>query len=191
MKKQPASPQTLMLAARYLNDAGDYRAAVSAIRYAQGLDPGEAAYILAEAAIQCDNFPQRRFSGELGDKLKHITITNRGTVNTLDQFRKMVQVCRPSTVNYGALLDIYQVLKTSRNEKIAYLATFGYGYIQLQLGNYSAAIDAWEQVIREDKYAAVLKPQVEEIRKLQARQSTEPQPGTESAPLKDGELKSR
>ena len=185
MKKQPASPQTLMLAARYLNDAGDYRAAVSAIRYAQGLDPGEATYILAEAAIQCDNFPQRRFSGELGDKLKHITITNRGTVNTLDQFRKMVQVCRPSTVNYDVLLDLYQGLKTSRNEKISYAAAYGYGYIRLQLGDYAAAIDAWEQVIRADKNAAALKPQVEEIRKLQARQSTGKLPGTGTDPVTD------
>lgn len=185
MKKQPDSPQTLIMAARFLNDAGDFQATTGAIRYAQDLDPQEAAYVFAEAAVLCDNFPEQHFSDELQKKLTHIHIDNRGTINTLDQFRKMVMVCRTSTINYGTLLDLYQGLKFNGNEKMSYLATYGYGYIQLHIGNYSAAIDAWEQVIREDESAAVLIPQVEEIRKLQARQTNGKQAGTGTAPVRD------
>jgi len=185
MNKQPESPQTLIMAARYLNDAGDTGASLRAIRYAQGLDPTEAALIFAEAAVQCDNFPQQPFSREVVDKLRQVKIRNQGTVNTVTQLRLMVQVCRSSSVNYAVLLDLYQQLRFSHSKKLSYLAMFGYGYIQLHLGHYAAAIDAWEQVIRADKNAAVLKPQLEEIRKIQARQAAALQTGSGTAGVRD------
>ena len=167
MTRQPQSPQTLIMAARYLNDAKDYRTSLRAIRYTQELDPREAAYVFAEAAVLCDNFPERAFDGRLRQKLQHLKISNRGTANTVTQFRLMVQVCRPSIANHGVLLDLYQRLQTSLNKKLSVYAAFGYGYIQLQRGNYSATIAAWERVIATDRYAAVLVGQLEQVKKLQ------------------------
>jgi hypothetical protein len=186
VNKQPESPQTLLMAARYLNEAGNYRASLRAIRVIQDLDPLEAGYIFAEATVLCDNFPKRRFNAEVRNKLQHVRITDNGTVNTVAQFRQMVKVCRPSIVNYGDLLNLYQGLQSSRNEKLGYLASYGYGYVQLQRGHYSAAIDAWERVIREDKYAAPLIPQLEAARKLRARQARTAQPGKGTLPIRNG-----
>ena len=169
MKKQPDSPQTVIMAARFLNDSGDYENSLAAIRYAQKLNPIEPALIFAEAAVQCDNFPNQPFNSDIVKKIQNLVIKYQGTVNTVSQFRQMVQVCKPSTVNFGVLLDLYRKLKSSNNQKLSYIATYGYGYIQLKGGNYQAAIDAWEYVIEHDKNAAVLKPQVEEVRKLMAK----------------------
>ena len=169
IKNKPTSPQSMIMAARFLNNSGDYKTALDAIRYAQSLNPLEASYIFAEAAVQCDNFPDTRFDGDIEAKLYNLQIHNTGTVNTVGQFRQMVQVCKSSTVNYDILSRLYLGLKSTRNEKLSYLASYGFGYIRLQQGDIDAAIDAWEYVVNHDDDSADLKQQLVELKKLRDR----------------------
>lgn len=170
LEHKPNSAQSLIMAARFLNDSGDYDSALKAVHQAQQLDALEPSHRLAEAAMHCDRKPDEIFTEQLTNKLLHLQRLGNVSVPTLRQFRQLTQVCLHSTANHSTLLQLYQRIKNSSNDSIAMLAYYGIGAIHLQRSDYLATIRAWETAIQKDKNALGLLPTLEKVRQDYAAQ---------------------
>lgn len=146
LENNPESHYSLLEAALYLSNSGDYDNALLAIRHAADLHSEESAYILAEAYIHCRNKPDKKFDASLPYRLINETDFNRRTLYFQRQFEILTMLCAPSIINYEVLLEFYDIASTVDDFHIKFLANYHRGMIYMKLKRYPEAINALEWV---------------------------------------------
>lgn len=164
LKQQPDSALTLLLVANFLARNSEYDAALSALRNAQDLNPGEAAFVLAESALRCEHEPAARFDPALAARLDSLTVDGLRTTTARRQFVAMVTVCLNSAGNYAALLPLYERMQRHRFYSVAMYSLYGIGAALAHRGDWPGALRYWDEAVANYPQAKDLKPQLERLR---------------------------